>query len=644
MMKMSVMMQKVVYGALFCVLLPVILWQWAAHMDDALMMLAVPDVPWIGSLAAMAGLGLMLWAMWGLWHRGKGLPMNAFPPQEYVFTGAYRVCRHPIYVGAVLLCFGLAWLNGSAAGVGIVTPLFVLLILAYVWGFEREVIEQAFQAKPLLHKTWCDLPPNNGQLASWANKLRMALLVFVPWLLGYECFVWAGVPSDVWYSNNWGLSVPFWSFTVVFYVLAYPLIVAVPFLIHSNRSLRVWAVEAWLGMLLIFYGYLVIPAAVHYQALPQGVFNDWIEWGRDWDSPMAALPSFHVFWVLLAMRYFVEVAQPYRRYLSILGYLVIISCLSTGNHTLPDVLAAYAVYGVVCYRRMIYVRLLKMCENIANSWQEWRFGKIRVINHGFYAALGGFLGFLIMGYLLPDDLWAVYLMGVAGFIGAGLWAQWVEGSAALLRPFGYYGSVIGIVLAVCLVGLLGADIWALLAAAALAACPIQLFGRCRCLVQGCCHGKPTDTVLGLRFTHEKSRVNKLAGWRGVNVHPTQFYSMAANFFSFFILWRCYTLGMPASFIVGLYFILSGAFRFVEESLRGEPQTPYFMGMRVYQWLALASVLLGMVLMSLPSDALVKGEWHMSMLLQAVLYFGLIWLVYGVDFPDSNKRFSRLTQE
>ena len=137
---------------------------------------------------------------------------------------------------------------------------------------------------------------------------------------------------------------------------------------------------------------------------------------------------------------------------------------------------------------------------------------------------------------------------------------------------------------------------------------------------------------------------KLADWQGKNLHPTQFYSIAANFLSFFLLWRLYRLQMPASFIAGMYLILSGAFRFVEESLRGEPQTPYFLGMRVYQWLALASVLAGILFTCLPSAPLFSGSLPASWLLHAIAYFVLIWCVYGLDYPNSTLRFSRLTQE
>ena len=83
---------------------------------------------------------------------------------------------------------------------------------------------------------------------------------------------------------------------------------------------------------------------------------------------------------------------------------------------------------------------------VANSWREWQFGKVRVLNHGAYAGLAGAVGFTIaVTFAGPDVFWQLVVVHVAGLLGAGLWAQTLEGSSKLSRPFGYYGSVIGAV-------------------------------------------------------------------------------------------------------------------------------------------------------------------------------------------------------
>ena len=93
----------------------------------------------------------------------------------------------------------------------------------------------------------------------------------------------------------------------------------------------------------------------------------------------------------------------------------------------------------------------------------------------------------------------------------------------------------------------------------------------------------------------------------------------------------------------VYLILNGSFRFVEESLRGEPQTPYFLGMRVYQWLALISIILGAVFTCLDSPKLLPSVLDRNLIIHSLIYGVIVFIAYGVDFPKSNLRFSRLTQ-
>jgi hypothetical protein len=92
----------------------------------------------------------------------------------------------------------------------------------------------------------------------------------------------------------------------------------------------------------------------------------------------------------------------------------------------------------------------------------------------------------------------------------------------------------------------------------------------------------------------------------------------------------------------MYLILTGLGRFVEEALRGEPQTPIVGGLRLYQWIAILSVVVGAVFTLLPS----MGEAQPPQLswLAPITGFGFgvfTWIALGVDFPNSNKRFARL---
>jgi Prolipoprotein diacylglyceryltransferase len=323
--------------------------------------------------------------------------------------------------------------------------------------------------------------------------------------------------------------------------------------------------------------------------------------------------------------------------------LISASCITTGMHAVVDVLAGVLVVPLVLNIGALWEKIRSLSERIANSWKEWRFGRVRIINHGVYAAAGTSIGLLIIGTLLgPGSIGPMFVIACSSLIGAGLWAQFIEGSPSLLRPYGFYGGVIGVVLGSLIVGVFGSDIWQLLAAFAVAGPLIQSAGRLRCLVQGCCHGRETTTKIGIRYTHPRSRVCRLANMTNIPIHPTPLYSILWNIFIGIILARLWSLQVSLTFIVGLYLILNGVGRFVEEAYRGEPQTPSLGGLRLYQWMAIGSVVSGAVVTTVRTSSEIPN-WQFSwMTAGAAAGFGLItWFALGVDFPDSNKRFARL---
>jgi prolipoprotein diacylglyceryltransferase len=95
-------------------------------------------------------------------------------------------------------------------------------------------------------------------------------------------------------------------------------------------------------------------------------------------------------------------------------------------------------------------------------------------------------------------------------------------------------------------------------------------------------------------------------------------------------------------VCGLYLILSGIGRFVEEAYRGEPQTPIFWRLRVYQWIAIVTVFLGAAITTLvETPRTPEPIMHLSSLLVALICGIAAWFVSGIDFPESNRRFARL---
>jgi hypothetical protein len=118
--------------------------------------------------------------------------------------------------------------------------------------------------------------------------------------------------------------------------------------------------------------------------------------------------------------------------------------------------------------------------------------------------------------------------------------------------------------------------------------------------------------------------------------------MLANLVIGPILLRLWMVRAPLAFVAGMYFLLSGLARFVEEHYRGEPQTPIYAGLRVYQWLAIAWAVAGAAFMALgaaPAPLPVGLEWRA--LVPVSLFAVVAYLAYGADLPGSNRRFSRL---
>jgi len=393
--------------------------------------------------------------------------------------------------------------------------------------------------------------------------------------------------------------------------------------------------------------YLTLPIIAEFRPIePTTIWGELIVLQHSIDNPATAFPAFHVTWTFLAARLY---AARYTRATVIIwiaAWIMAMSAWLSGMHAILDIFGALFVYIVASSYGRIWALILRYAEKLANSWREWRFGPVRIINHAFYAGFAGFAGFLYFaGILGPANLVAALSICICSLVTAGIWAQVVEGSDKLLRPFGYYGSVIGAIIGALLVEYwTGLSSYISLGAMCVAAPLNQGLGRLRCLIQGCCHGAPAPDDLGIRVSEPNSRVCHLAELRGVPVYPTPLYSIIGNVFIGMVVFRMARVGAPGSSIIGIYFILSSIARFVEETYRGEPQTPVLGGLKIYQWISIVLLVVGSILTMIPSApvsfdgaGLNYSTWIFA------LIFGLVsGSAMGVDFPSSNKRFTRLT--
>jgi membrane-associated phospholipid phosphatase len=433
--------------------------------------------------------------------------------------------------------------------------------------------------------------------------------------------------------------------TEILYASTYLVVILAPFLVRSGKALRQFAQRGLIAMALIFPLYLFLPIFVAPRPFTlTSPIGHLLLWERTPSSGIAAFPSFHVVWAFIAASVLAEGARSKKVFWWTWAVLVAVSCIATGMHAIADVIAGIAAYYAVIRMPRVWHAILRAAECIANSWKEWRFGPVRVINHGGFAAAAMLLGIALIDTLLGPGRQTITICVFLGItVGALMWAQWVEGSPALLRPLGFYGGVIGATLGATSAFFFHISLWTVLAAACLAAPVLQGIGRLRCLVQGCCHGRPVESVPGIRHTDPHSRVCGLAKLAGVPIHATPVYSILCNFVVELALLRLVQVHAPCTLIFGIYLILSSAGRFVEEAYRGEPQTATIFGLHLYQWIAIALFITGAAITTINSSPLPQIDpFRLSSLLLALACAAIAWFVTGVDFPESSRRFARLT--
>jgi prolipoprotein diacylglyceryltransferase len=390
--------------------------------------------------------------------------------------------------------------------------------------------------------------------------------------------------------------------------------------------------------------YLLVPLASPPRPFAaHGVLGAVLDQERVWDSPACSFPSFHVIWAFIAADAWAS-RMPRRRLLwRLLACLVAVSCVTTGMHAIIDVAGGLVAFGLVARHDVVWRVLRDAAERVANSWREVRLGPVRLINHGGWAALGTFGGVAAIGALIgPANIAAILIAATASLLGAALWAQMVEGSPSLSRPYGFYGGVLGVVVGSLAAPLVGTPVWPLLAACTIVGPWVQACGRLRCLVQGCCHGRETSPTVGIRYDHPRSRVVRLANLADVPIHPTPLYSILWNVVTALVVVRLWSLHARWHLIGGVYLILNGLGRFVEEAFRGEPQTPTVARLRLYQWTAVASVVAGALVTALGKSAQAPVlQPNLASLIAAAAFAVVTWAALGLDFPESGARSSRL---
>lgn len=218
----------------------------------------------------------------------------------------------------------------------------------------------------------------------------------------------------------------------------------------------------------------------------------------------------------------------------------------------------------------------------------------QVSNLGIYCALMGILGAKVLMILFdwdqywknPSEIFSVATFQAAGVFHGGL-------IAAVIFAIFYTKRF-------HMPWLVTADVFAPAIAIG------HAIGRIGCLMAGCCIGKVCDRPWAITYTDpEAVRMSQTPLFQPV--HPTQLYEAAAETLVFLFLMQRFGKHRPGV-IIGLYLVLSSAFRFWIEFYRLHEQAlPFGLPLSLTQWISIGLAIVGAgMLVAKPSERTVQA--------------------------------------
>ncbi|MEQ8470316.1 MAG: prolipoprotein diacylglyceryl transferase [Marinoscillum sp.] len=211
-------------------------------------------------------------------------------------------------------------------------------------------------------------------------------------------------------------------------------------------------------------------------------------------------------------------------------------------------------------------------------------GDFTVHTYGFLIMIGASLGYFYMSTTVKRELGIptekiqnlAILIIVAAFVGGKVFFYF-EDPGYYFHPmsnmfkgfrtgFVFYGSLLfAIPTVVWYFRKQKWPVWPMLDRIAIAACLIHMCGRMGCFFAGCCHGLPTDSVLGVTYTDPATQAEPM----GVPLHPTQLYEvfMIGSILVFLLMFKRHKRFEGQLFLI--YIILYAIGRGVIEIFRGD---------------------------------------------------------------------------
>jgi len=185
------------------------------------------------------------------------------------------------------------------------------------------------------------LPADDAAAPSTWERVRFVLYVIAPWLALYEVTAKLNL-----HGTAFGLAfekrLPILAWTAPLYQSIYLITFLVPCWVRSRRDLRRLTLSGWVSMAAVFPFYWLVPSSAPRRPLP---LHSWVarilRMERTAFPPIAAFPSFHVLWAVFLAR----AVRPRWMGWSYVA-IVAVSCITTGQHYIADVISALIIAPV----------------------------------------------------------------------------------------------------------------------------------------------------------------------------------------------------------------------------------------------------------------------------------------------------------
>jgi len=126
-------------------------------------------VAWEATAVIAAGIALYAWCTWNFAAVGGGTPGPWDAPRRVVATGPHRWVRNPIYIAALLVVLGQAWLFMSLPVLAYAGAM-ALCCHLFVIGYEEPTLRRRFGSAYLEYRRtvprWIPRPPRRAVRAA----------------------------------------------------------------------------------------------------------------------------------------------------------------------------------------------------------------------------------------------------------------------------------------------------------------------------------------------------------------------------------------------------------------------------------------------------------------------------------------------